>query len=500
MGKPSPAEAQPIPDTDAVAIPKTPTQIRGLDDILHGGLPTRRVTLVGGGPGTGKTVFGLEFLYRGALSDEPGIFLTFEESADNIRRNASAFGWDLAALEKSGRLFVMEGALDPQVLVSGDINLLGCLSIIAGKARAMGARQVVIDALDVLMEYFDDPVREKREILAFQNWLGEQGMTTILTTKAAKERRGVTAYDYLDFMADCVIHLDQRIENQVNTKRLQVIKYRGSGYGSNEYPYIVTPDGLFFHGVSDMWLEYTPSGKRVSSGHEDLDAILGGGFIQGSTVLLSGMTGSGKTSFAATFARSASDKGRKVLYVNFEESRGSLVVGMRSIGVDLDKAIEDGALRVLAEMPESKGIEEHLYDKIKAIEDFSPDHLVVDAISACKRIAGENASFDFIMRLVNYCRLRGITIVLINQAANQFGVQEISGIGVSSIIDTILLLQYEDHGDETRRRLQVLKSRGSRHSNRWHGFSLTDAGIRIDLNRSTAVGLSQAPLHPQRKQ
>lgn len=499
MGKPLPPDARPTSRTDAVAIAKTPTRIHGLDDILHGGLPTGRVTLVGGGPGTGKTVFGLEFLYRGALSDEPGIFLTFEESADNIRRNAAAFGWDLAALEKSGRLFVMGGGLDPQVLVSGDINLVGCLSIIAGKARELGARQVVIDALDVLMEYFDDPVREKREILALQNWLVEQGMTTLLTTKAAKERRGPAAYDYLDFMADCVIHLDQRIQNQVNTKRLQIIKYRGSGYGSNEYPYIVAPDGLFFHGVSDMWLRYAPSGTRVSSGHEDLDAILGGGFIQGSAVLLSGLTGTGKTSFAATFARAASDKGRKVLYVNFEESRDSLVAGMRSIGVDLGGAIEGGALRVLAEMPESKGIEEHLYDKIKAIEDFAPDHLVVDAISACKRIAGEKASFDFIMRLVNYSRLRGITAILVNQADSLTGDQEISGIGVSSIIDTIVLLRYEGRGDETRRRLQVLKSRGSRHSRRWHGFSLTDAGIRIDLNRSNAVGFSQAPRHPERK-
>jgi len=498
MGKALPREARPIPDTDAVAIPKTPTGIQGLDDILHGGLPKARVTLVGGGPGTGKTVFGLEFLYRCALSGEPGIFLSFEESAANVRQNALSFGWDLAALERSGRMLVMEGTMDPQALVSGEINLVGCLSIIEGKAREMGAKQVVIDAPDVLMEYFNDPIREKREILALQNWLVELGLTTILTTKTAKEKLSATAYDYLDFMADCVISLDQRIHEQVNTKRMQVVKYRGSGYGSNEYPYLVTPNGLSFHGITDMWLNYTMSDTRVSSGHKRLDAILGGGFVKGSTILVSGLTGTGKTALAATFARAASDKGQKILYINFEESQDSLVAGMRSIGVDLGTAIDGGSLRVMAEMPESKGVEEHLYDKTKAIDDFAPDHLVVDAISACHRIAGKRASFDFIMRLANYCRLRGITAVLINQTAVPTGDQEISGIGVSSIVDTIVRLQYEDRGDETHRRLQVMKSRASRHSRRWHEFSLTDDGIQIDSNQPVAMGFSKSPSHPEK--
>jgi len=473
-------------NVDAVVLPKALTRIRGLDDILHGGLPEGRITLIGGGPGTGKTLSGLEFLYRGALCDEPGIFVSFEESADNIRQNALSLGWDLTALEGSGRFFLMEGVLDPQIVVSGEFNLRGFLSILDGKAREMGAKRVVIDALDVLMGYFNDPAQEKQHILALQTWLVKLGLTTVLTTKAVKGTPNT--YDYLDYMADCVIYLDQRIDNQVNTKRMHVVKYRGSGYGSNEYPYLVTRNGLYFHGISEMGLHFETPAQRVSSGNAELDNILGGGYFRGSCILISGMTGTGKTSTAATFTRAACDKGQKVLYTNFEESRNGMLAGMHSIGLDLETPLQSGGLWVLAEMPESQGIEEHLYDITTAIDSFEPDHLVVDAISACERIAGEKASFDFIMRLVHYCRRRGTTVLLITQVSDSAEGHEISGIGISSIIDTILTLDYQDRGDETHRRLKVVKSRRTKHSSRYHDFHLTDDGIRFAFRKGNGLG------------
>jgi circadian clock protein KaiC len=465
---------------NTVGIRKIPTQIEGLDEILHGGLPQGRVTLVGGGPGSGKTLLGLEFLYRGAQSGHPGIFLSFEETTENIRQNTLSFGWDLPSLEKAGKLFLMEGQLDPGVIISGEFNLSGFLSIIEGKAQEMGAARVVIDALDVLMRVFNNPIREQQHILGLHNWLMRQGLTAILTTKNLKTPNTSSPYEYLDFLADCVIYLDQRIENQVNTKRIQVVKYRGSSYGSNEFPFLITGKGMFFSAISDMRLNYEPLSQRVSSGSQFLDEILGGGYLKGTCILISGASGTGKTSIAATFARSACEGGHKVLYVNFEESVNGIVAGMRSLGIDLGPAMHDCSLWVKPSMPESRGIEEHLYDKITAIKSFQSDHVVVDAISACKRIAGEKASFDFIMRFVHFCKKRGITTILINQSRNSEEAHEISGIGISSVVDTIISLNYQEAGNETRRILQVIKSRGSKHSNRRHIYALTDDGIRFE--------------------
>ena len=469
------------PDIEKTAgIRKTATQIEGLDDILHGGLPQGRVTLVDGGPGSGKTLLGLEFLYRGAQSGHPGIFLSFEETAENIRQNTLSFGWDLSSLEKAGKLFLMEGQLDPGVIISGEFNLTAFLSIIEGKAQEMGATRVVIDALDVLMRIFNDPIREQQQIIGLHNWLMTKRLTAILTTKNLKNPNTSSPYEYLDFLADCVIYLDQRIENQVNTRRSQVLKYRGSSYGSNECPFLITGKGMFFSAISDMRLDYEPPSQRVSSGSQFFDEILGGGYLKGTCILISGASGTGKTCLCGTFARSACEGGHKVLYVNFEESMDGMLAGMRSLGIDLGPAMHACSLWVKPSMPESKGIEEHFYDKITAIRSFQPDHMVVDAASACKRIAGEKASFDFIMRLVHFCKKRGITVVLINQSSNTEADHEISGIGISSVVDTIILLHYKDVGNETRRILQVIKSRGSKHSKRRHTYTLTDDGLRFE--------------------
>ena len=477
MGDRKRAESSASPEKKA-ALLKTATRIEGLDDILHGGLPTGRITLVAGGPGTGKSMVGLEFIYRGARSDAPGIFISFEETAESIRQNTRSFGWDLPALEKAGLLFLVEGIPDPGGLVAGGLILKGFWRSSKARPRQLGAERIVLDALDVLLRFFKDPGDEQQQITTLERWIKKQGLTTILTSKNSGPTKSISPYDYLDYMADCVIYLDQRVQNQVNTKRLQVVKYRGSGYGSNEYPFLITARGISFNPISDMALNYESSTRRISSGIASLDRILGGGYRQGSSILVAGESGTGKTSLAATFAQCACRNGRKVLYVNYEESQDAMLAGMRSIGLDLRPAIQDALLRIMPVMPESMGIEEHLYHKTQAVKEFQPHHLVMDSISACKRIAGERASFDFIMRLIYFCRKRGVTVIVTNQV-KPGEAYELTGIGVSSLIDTIVILRYRDVGNETRRLLQVRKSRGSGHSNRYHRFLLSDQGIQI---------------------
>jgi circadian clock protein KaiC len=236
---------------------------------------------------------------------------------------------------------------------------------------------------------------------------------------------------------------------------------------------------MFFDPISETQLNYGSSSRKISSGNTSLDEILGGGYQRGASIIISGATGTGKTSMASTFTHFACENGQKVLYVNFEESSASMLTGMLSIGIDLRPAIQNASLRLMPVMPESKGIEEHLYDVITAIRDFQPDHFVVDAISACKRIAGEKASFDFIMRLIHFCKNKGITVILINQANNFSEKNEISGIGISSIIDTIIALYYRETGNETHRILRTIKARGSKHSMKYHNYLLTDEGIKF---------------------
>lgn len=478
------ANSRELSAKNTVGVQKIATGIEGLDEILHGGLPAGRVTLINGGPGSGKSMLALEFLYQGAISGEPGFFLSFEESTENIRQNVSSFGWDLATLEKDGKLFLMHGQLDAGMILSGDFNLKGLLAIVGGKARKMGAERIVIDALDVLMRIFKDPHDQEKQIFALHKWLNEQGKTTVLTTKTFKTTEVSSPYEYLDYLADCVIHLDQRVIEQVNTKRLRVVKYRGSGYGANEYPFLVTDRGIFFSPISDVILQYDAPSQRISSGDSFLDEISGGGFLRNTSILISGETGTGKTAIAAAFARSACENGQKTLYLDYEESRDSMLAGMQSIGIDLQPAIQNGSLRILPLMPESMGIEEHLYHTITAIREFHPEHMIIDAISACERIAGEGAAFDFIMRLTHFCKKRGMTVILINQARNGSNVHGFSGIGISSMIDAIVTLRYQDVGNETKRILQLKKLRGSKHSNRYYTYLITDKGIRFDRVQS----------------
>jgi len=463
------------------AIPKVPTQITGLDEILEGGLPQGRTSLACGGPGSGKTVLGLEFLCRGAMAGDPGVFVTFEERAEAVRMNAMSMGWDLAALEKARKIAIVEARLSGDEVLSGDFDIQGLLTIVGGHATRIRARRVVMDALDVLLRVYGDLQRERNELSRLHNWLIDRGLTSVLSVKSHRDGGDGSQYEFLDFMADCVIRLDHRVLGQVATRRLRVIKYRGSGFGTNEYPYVISERGIVLFPLTHSELTHKPLGAKVSSGLAGLDAMLDGGFRRASCILIAGSSGTGKTTLACAYIRAACRRGEKVLCLNFEESKEALISGMLSAGIDLRPSVRARKLLVQTSLPESMGSDGHLIRAMEAIDSFKPDNLVLDAMSACTRMGSEQAAFDYLMRLVAVVKERGITCIMTNQSlAGNY--EELSGIGFSSVVDAVIQLRFVDAGQEIGRQILVIKSRGSAHSNRREPFYITDQGIEFPNN------------------
>jgi circadian clock protein KaiC len=460
-------------------IRKIPTGIVGLDLVLGGGVPAGRMTLVSGGAGSGKSMIGLECLLHGAAAGEAGILVLFEERAEAVRQNAWSLGWDLASLEQKNRLCLLAARLNPEAVISGDFSIKGLLAILDQQVKAMRARRIVIDAVDALLYLYDSPIRERQELYALHEWLLDRGLTTIMTVKTVPQEEAPSRYAFLDFMADCVIHVDQRITAQVATRRLRVMKYRGSGYGRNEYPFVISPDGVTVIPITSNVLQHRPPGPKVSSGQARLDDMLAGGYKRGTSILIVGTAGSGKTTLGCVFAQAACRRGERVLYLNFEESPESMVSNMLSPGLALRPLIKTGRLVVQSYLPEAMGVEEHLFHALKALDEVQPQHVVVDAISACQRMGSEHAAFEYLMRILNACKERGITCIYLNQTTGLDIVAEISGIGISSIIDTVILLRNLPIGGAMKRQLIVMKSRGSKHSEQFHEFRITDRGIDL---------------------
>ncbi len=471
---PPPESGSPPPQI----LEKAPTYITGLDEILEGGLPRGRTTVMIGAPGSGKTVLGLEFLYRGALAGEPGIYAGFEEPIIQIRQNAAMLGWDLASLEQDHRLFLLEGRIKPDTLLSGEFSLKGLLAAVAGKSQEMGAKRIVIDALEVILRLFETPQQVRNEMHTLNEWLLSCGLTTIMTVKPST--RGISIFeDFFESMGDCVIRMDTRVADQVSTRRLRIIKYRGSRFGRNEYPYMIAETGLHIAPISTVGLRHKPLGEKMPTGIERLDAILDGGYRRASCILVAGQPGTGKTLLVSTFTNATCRRGEKVLYVSYEESDLALMGNLLSAGVDLRPHVAANRLAFLTNMPEAIGAEEHFLQVMARIQTFAPQHVVVDAISACERMGGKQAAFEYLMRLLNTCKEQGITILLVNQTSGTRDHLEISGNGISSMIDTIIFMNYIEGAGETNRLIEVLKSRGSAHSNQKREYVITSNGLQI---------------------
>ena len=481
MAMPEPAHAHPHFPEAAVALPKVATHIEGLDTVLHGGLPVGRTTLIWGGPGCGKTILALEFLYRGALAGEPGIFVAFEEPVATVRQNALTLGWDLASLEAAGALFLLDANLDAAAILAGDFNLQALLAIIGGQAEQLRARRLALDAIDALTSLLPNSGRERAELSVLYQWLRDRQLTTALTMKSPQDAAILTRYAFLDYLADCVIYLEQSSTNQLSTRRLQVLKYRGSSFHRNQYPYVIAEGGFCFLPVSSIALVQLPLGQIVSTGNGALDALLGGGYRRGTCLLIPGDPGTGKTTLASTVAQAAAARGEAVLFLTFEESAEAMVVNMLSPGINLRPALQAGTLHFLAAMPEATDTEEHLFQALRAIETFQPQLVVVDALSSCLRMGSEQAAFEYALRLLTACKEHGITCLFTSQRARSAGeiATTLGTADLASLVDTLVLLRFIDHNGSLHRTLQVQKARGMAPSHDCHAFRITDHGLEV---------------------
>jgi circadian clock protein KaiC len=416
------------------------------------------------------------------------LFVSFEESAAAVRQNALTVGMDIKALEQTGHFFVWQAGVDHTQVKNGEFNIDALLGIIQGQARQLQARIIMIDALDVLLRVFHDTEQKEDQLYRLNTWLKDQQFTCILTTKVFPPPKQNTGFDIADYMADCVIFLDLRILNQVATRRIRVVKYRGSGFIPNEHPYVITSQGINVLPLTSIELAaYPPPGPFVSTGISGLDAALGGGYRHGAAIVISGNSGIGKTTFIASFAACSCDAGQKVLFVSFEEASSAIIDSMASPGIDLQAATRSGRLQFHIALPEALGPEEQLFALLQKIALFKPDHLVIDSISACRRMGSDTAAFDFLVRLIYACKMKQITCLMTDQTLPESSFAATATAAISSICDTLIALNFIDTGDAIDREMTVIKSRGTHHSRKHENFYISDNGI-VFLQKTTAQG------------
>jgi circadian clock protein KaiC len=458
---------------------KAPSGIAGLDEITLGGLPRGRATLICGSAGCGKTMLGIEFLVKGARDySEPGVFVAFEETKNELVVNAASLDFDLGKLVREGKLAIDHVHVDPnEISETGEYDLEGLFIRLKYAIESVGAKRVVLDTIETLFSGFSDTALLRAEIRRLFQYLKSFGVTAIITGERGEN--ALTRYGLEEYVADCVILLDHRVCDQITTRRMRIVKYRGSSHGTNEYPFIIDEQGFSVLPVTSMALRHKVSSQVISSGVPDLDAMLGvGGYYRGSTVLISGTAGMGKSSFAAALARSTCESGERVLYFAFEESELQIVRNMRSIGIDLQPHLSSGRLRIVAQRPFLYGLEMHLVSMHKEINRFQPSVVVVDPISNLITAGTEREVTSMLTLLIDFLKSEGITGFFTVLTENG-GRLETSDVGISSLIDTWMLVRDIEISGERNRGLYVLKSRGMNHSNQIREFVLSSKGIKL---------------------
>ena len=461
-------------------IEKHRTGIAGFDEITGGGLPAGRTTLVLGAPGAGKTVFALQCLVNGARLDRaPGIFVAFEENTRQIIANAGTFGWDLPALERE-QLFFLDARLSSAVVQGGDFDIQGMLAGLEAKAKAMGAKRIVFDGLDVLLTVLNDPTKERREIYRLQDWLHEAGLTAIITAKSFEgDRTSSERYAFMQFMVDTVVAFHHRMVDRVSLRGVRVLKYRGSTFAENEFPMVISSTGVQVSVFEPTALDYSVSNERISSGIERLDTMLDGGFYRGSGVLISGAPGTAKTTLAGSFLSANAERGERGLYVSFDEASSQIVRNLSSVGMNLQPMIDAGMLDMYAVRTEARSAEEHFMAVRERIQASQPRHLVIDPISALTKTGGQIAAVHGSLRLLDYARSQGITVLCTSLVAGEDAFTETTQTQISTIADTWIHLAYLVHGGERNRTLTIVKSRGMGHSNQVRELVLATSGITL---------------------
>lgn len=463
------------PNSSSGALLKSPTGIKGLDDLTQGGLPSGRPSLLCGAAGCGKTLFAMTFLVNGATRfKENGVFVSFEERSEDLIENVASLGYDVARLIAEDRLAIDYVRIEPaEIEVSGEYDLEALFVRLGYAIDKIGAKRVVLDTIEALFSGLTDQGVLRAELRRLFTWLKDKGVTAIITAERGEGQ--LTRYGIEEYVSDCVILLDNRVLDQVTTRRLRVVKYRGSSHGTNEYPFLIDDRGISVMPITSAGLDHKTSSEVVPTGVADLDRMFGiGGFFRGSSVLISGLAGTGKSTFSATFANAVCSRGEKCLYFAFEESPAQIIRNMRSAGIDLQRHVDAGLLCFEAARPSLFGLEMHLARMNRDIEEFAPSAVIIDPISALRGVQSEIHAT--LLRLVDICKSRGITAVLTSLSLVADHVTE-ADRSVSSLMDSWISLTDVESNGERNRVLYVLKSRGMKHSNQLREYLLTDEGI-----------------------
>lgn len=469
------------PTPSSRQLPKAPTGIAGLDQITGGGLPRGRPTLVCGSAGCGKTLLAMEFLVRGATDyGEPGVFVAFEEPAEELTENVRSLGFDLDRLVDEQRIGIDYIRIDPgEIEETGAFDLEGLFIRLGVAIDAINAKRVVLDTIETLFGSISNAAILRAELVRLFRWLKDRGVTAIVTGERGEGQ--LTRHGLEEYVSDCVIQLDHRVSGQMSTRRLRIVKYRGTAHESNEYPFLIDETGIWLSPVTSTGLEHAASDERISSGVPGLDEMLGGlGFHRGASVLISGTAGTGKTSLAAHFADAACRRGERCVYLAFEESERQVARNMRSIGIKLDPWIRKGLLVFHAARPALMGLEAHLLAVHNVVTRYKPSVVIVDPLNSFRTAGTPEQMYPMLVRLIDFLKAGGITALFVNVSPGGTDVES-SDLEISSLIDTWLLVRNIERAGwgERNRALQVLKSRGMAHSNQVRELILSDRGVQL---------------------
>jgi circadian clock protein KaiC len=460
---------------------RSPTGIKGFDEIARGGLPAGRPTLVCGSAGSGKTLFAVEFLVRGALEyNEPGVFLSFEENADDLTVNVASLGFNLQELCSRKKIVLDHIDINKSEFEeTGEYDLEGLFVRLGHEIDSIHAKRVVLDTIEVLFSTFSNSSILRSELQRLFRWLKDKGVTAVVT--AERGDGTLTRHGLEEYISDCVILLDHRIKDQLSTRRIRIIKFRGSVHGGDEYPFLIDKDGISIFPITSLELEQKASSDRISTGVPALDEMLEGkGYFRGSSILVSGTAGTGKTSLVAHAADAACRRGERCLFLAFEESQDQIIRNMRSIGIDFGPWMKNGLIQFHAVRPTLYGLEMHLATIHRLINDFNPALVVFDPVSNFTSMGDNPEVYSMLLRLIDFLKVNGVTIILTNLISGDT-LSEVSEVGISSIMDTLIVLRDIEYANDRTRVLFILKSRGMAHSRQFREILFTDKGIDLGL-------------------
>jgi circadian clock protein KaiC len=479
---------------------KLPTHVGGLDFIFEGGLPKGRTTLVTGTAGSAKTVFAAQYLAAGIGAGEHGVFVTFEETPEDIRRNMASFGWDIARWEREGRWRFVDGSPQPgaPAELAGAFDLGALMARIEHAVRAVGAERIALDSIGAVLAHMPDMATVRHELFGIVGALKLMGVTAVITAERAADEGKISRYDIEEFITDNVVILRNGLEVEKRRRTVEVLKFRGAPHRKGEYPFSVLPaEGIVLIPLfQEEGLRGTSTSVRITSGDTELDRMCGGGFFRDSIVLASGATGTGKTLLAAQYARGGASEGERTLMFAFEESREQLLRNAAGWGIDFEDLEDRGLLLLISEYPDTAGLEDHLIRMRNLMEEYAPSRVAIDGISALERLSSPRAFREFTFGLTSYIKQREMNGLFTATTPSLFGTGSVTEAHISSITDTVLLLRYVEVGGEMRRGLMVLKMRGSPHDRRIRDFTIDGRGMHIGLPFRNISGiLAGTPRH-----